>query len=75
MGRYEKITHLGDAPISADRHSLCGDELPEVARRGTMKHPNPGRLPKTLATVVAELTYLMVGAGPRYLNRGVRKGG
>ena len=40
-----------------------------------MKHPNPGRLPKTLATVVAELTYLMVGAGPRYLNRGVRKGG
>ncbi len=74
MGRYEKITHLGDASTSADRHSLYGDELPGVARRGTMKHPNPGRLPKTLAAVVAELTHLMAGAGPRYLIRGARKG-
>ncbi len=40
-----------------------------------MKDPNPGRLPKTLATVVAELTHLVVGVGPRYLNLGVRKGG
>lgn len=40
-----------------------------------MKDPNPGRLPKALATVVAELTHLMVGVGPRYLNRGARKGG
>ena len=75
MGRYEKITQLGDVPIFADRHSLRDDELPEVARRGTMKDPNPDRLPKALATVVAELLHLMVGIGPRYLNRGVRKGG
>jgi hypothetical protein len=75
MGRYDEITHVGDAPISADRHSLCDDELPEVARRGTMEDPKPGRLPKTLATVVAELPHLVVGVGRRYLNRGARKGG
>ena len=75
MGRSEKITHLGDVPIFADRHSLYDVELPEVARRGTMKDPNSGHLPKTLATVVAELPHLTVGAGPRYLNRGARKGG
>ncbi len=74
-GRYEKIAHLGDAPIFADRHSLRGNELPDVARRGTMKHPNPGRVSKTLAAVPPEPIPLMGSAGSRYLDGVARRGG
>ena len=38
-----------------------------------MKHPNPGRLPKTLAAVVPELTPHMGGVGPHYLYGAARR--
>jgi hypothetical protein len=39
-----------------------------------MKHPNPGRLPKTLAAVFPELTPRMGGVGPHYLDSCARRG-